>query len=57
MWVLFKYEDKSNPYIAKTDKEVKRIMNKYKGRIEKIDDDVYYIKDTKKGKEAYYPLF
>ena len=55
MWTLFKYEDGSNPYIAKTEKEKQRIINKYKNRIEKIQEDVYYIKE--KQKEIYYPLF
>ena len=44
-WTHFKYENGSNPYIAKTEKEAKRIINKYKNRIEKIKDNFYYIKE------------
>ena len=57
MWTIFKYEDGSNPYTATTEKEKKRIMNKYKDRIEPLGKDFYYIKDSKKGKEAFYPIF
>lgn len=60
-WTLFKYEDGSNPYIAMTEKEAKRIINKYKNRIEKKAEDFYYIKEEKKeiDKNAgiLYPLF
>ena len=59
MWILFKYEDGSNPYIAKTEKEAKRIINKYKNRIIKISNNNYYIKEEEKDKNAgiLYPLF
>ena len=55
MWILFKYEDGSNPYIAKTEKEKDRIINKYKDRIQAIKDDAYYIKN--RTEEVNYPLF
>ena len=42
-WVLFRYENGGNPYIAKTEKEVKRMLNKYKNNIRKVSDTYYYI--------------
>ena len=54
-WILFKYEDGSNPYIAKTEKEAKRMMDKYKNRIEKIKNDCYFIR--KENKKELFPLF
>lgn len=57
-WTLFKFEDGSNPYIAKTEKEAKRIINKYINRIEKKTDDFYYIrKEKKETSKILYPLF
>lgn len=47
-WTVFKYEDGSNPYIAKTEKEKYRIIMKYKNNIEKIGDYVYLVKENKK---------
>ena len=55
-WTLFKYEDGSNPYIAKTEKEKQRIINKYKNRIKQIDNDMYYILEELQIKNTY-PLF
>lgn len=57
-WVLFKYENGGNPYIAKTEKEMKRILKKYQGRIEK-KEGYYFIKEEQKDKNAgiLYPLF
>lgn len=46
-WCLFKYENGGNPYIAKTEKEKNRILRKYKGNIEKIDENNYFIKESR----------
>ena len=54
-WTLFKYENGSNPYIAKTKKEKNRILKKYQGKIEKIKDNLYIIK--KDTNQLNYPLF
>lgn len=43
-WTLFKYQNGGNPYIAKTEKEKNRILNKYKENIEKIGENTYFIK-------------
>lgn len=45
MWTHFKYEDGSNPYIAKTEKEKNKILNKYKNRYVKLKDNFYLIKN------------
>ena len=43
-WTLFKYENGGNSYIAKTEKEKNRILNKYKNReIKKISENAYLI--------------
>ena len=44
-WALFKYENGGNPYIAKTEREKNRILNKYKGKIEKIAENRYLVKE------------
>ena len=44
-WVHFIYENGSNPYIAITEKEVKRMFRKYRGRLKKIGENTYYIFD------------
>ena len=44
MWTHFSYEDGSNPYISKTEKETKKIIEKYKDRCQKIKDNFYLIK-------------
>jgi hypothetical protein len=54
-WTLFRYEDGSNPYIAKTEKEKNRILKKYGTRAVKIDNDNYFIKNIKQ--ETTLPLF
>jgi hypothetical protein len=58
-WTLFKYENGSNPYVAMTEKEAKKIINKYKNRIEKKAENFYYIKEQKTDKKikGLYPLF
>ena len=43
MWNLFRFENGSNPYITKTEKEFKRIMKKYKNKIIKTGDATYLI--------------
>ena len=57
IWILFKYENGSNPYIAKTEKEAKKIISKYKNRIEKISNNFYYIKKENQTINILYPLF
>ena len=44
-WALFIYENGGNPYIAKTEKEKNRILNKYKGKIEKLSENRYLVKE------------
>ena len=44
-WTLFKYENGSNPYIAKTEKEKNRILKKYENNIVKIGDNAYLVKE------------
>lgn len=55
-WTLFVYENGANPYITKTEKETKRILKKYNGRIQKIKNNYYYIKEETK-QNKIYPLF
>lgn len=59
MWTLFKYENGSNPYIAKTEEEKKKILIKYKNKIVKIDSDYFLIKEDAKNKNTgvLFPLF
>lgn len=45
MWTHFKYENGSNPYIAKTEKEAEKIKNKYKEKCIKIKEKFYLIKE------------
>ena len=45
MYTLFRYENGSNPYIAKNEKEVERMKKKYKDKIEKKSYNYYYIKN------------
>lgn len=54
-WILFKFADGSNPYVAKTEKEAKKIIKKYKNRIKKLDDNFYWIKEERK--PLTFPLF
>lgn len=42
----FTYKSGANPYIAKTDKEVQRILNKYKGKVKETKKGFYEIDDT-----------
>lgn len=42
----FTYKSGANPYIAKTDKEAKRILNKYKGKVKETKKGFYEIDDT-----------
>ena len=43
----FTYKSGANPYIAKTDKETQRILNKYKGKVKETKKGFYEIDDTK----------
>lgn len=54
-WILFRFESGSNPYIAKTEKEAKKIFWKYKGKIEKIKKDIYFIYDLEP-KSDFFPF-
>ena len=44
-WTTFKYKSGANPYIAKTEKEVQRLLKKYEGRVEKINPKLYIVDD------------
>jgi hypothetical protein len=44
-WTLFVYQNGSNPYIAKTEEEKNRILKKYKGKVEKIEENRYLVKE------------
>jgi len=61
MWILFKYEDGSNPYIAMNEKEKNRMLKKYGKRIIKKAEDFYYVKEEElevdKNAGVKYPLF
>lgn len=46
-WTVFEFTSGSNPYIAKTDKEVKRLLKKYKGRVDWDEYNGKYIVDDK----------
>lgn len=55
-WVVFKFEE-GNPYVAKTDEEKERILKKYEGRVEQLDDMAYFVKNktvAEPVKEGYY---
>lgn len=45
MYNHFTFKSGSNPYITFTEKEFKRILKKYHGKIEKIKDGFYMIND------------
>ena len=45
MWLVFIYKSGGNPYIAKTEKEQKRILKKYKDNFIKLDTRTYLIQD------------
>lgn len=53
-WIQFKFEDGSNPYIAKTKEEQDKMFKKYKDRIEQVGDITYLVKKEKKLKEDLY---
>lgn len=56
-WIVFKYENGSNPYISKTEKDFERMLKKYKNNVVKISNDFYYIKENKENKIFDFPLF
>jgi hypothetical protein len=45
MYTHFEYKSGANPYIAMTDKETKRILKKYEGKITEIKPGFYLIDD------------
>lgn len=53
-WILFQFEDGSNPYIAKTKKEQDRMLKKYDDRLKQLSDTTYLVKSEKKLKEGLY---
>ena len=57
MWTLFKYENESNPYIAMSEKETKRMLRKYGKRAIKKADGFYYIIEEKQETMQNAPLF
>lgn len=44
-WIQFKFEDGSNPYVAKTKEEQDRMFKKYKDRVEQVSDITYLVKN------------
>lgn len=44
-WTHFEYAE-GNPYIAKTEKEVQRILKKYGSKVKKIKDGYYFIDNS-----------
>ena len=46
-WATFEYKSGGNPYIAKTEKEKQRILNKYKGKVKETKKGFYEIDDRK----------
>ena len=44
-WTLFKFEHGGNPYIAKTTEERQKIFEKYKGKIVRLCDREYFVKE------------
>lgn len=42
-WYQFEFSDGSNPYIAKSEKERDKLLKKYKGKVEKIDDTSFKV--------------
>lgn len=46
-WTVFEFTSGSNPYIAKTEKEVKRLLRKYKGKVDWDEYNGNYIVDDK----------
>lgn len=55
-WTIFEFTSGSNPYIAKTDKEVKRLLRKYKNKVKKINDTHYEIDDRTDNKFDLFPV-
>lgn len=51
-WTHFTYKSGANPYIAKTDDEAKKVLNKYKGKVKQVKDGEYEIDDTETDKFA-----
>ena len=45
MRTYFKFKSGANSYVALTEKEKYRILNKYKGRVQRIDFNTYEIND------------
>lgn len=50
-WVQFKFEDGSNPYVAKTKEEQDKMLKKYDNRLKQLSDTTYLVKKEKKLKE------
>jgi hypothetical protein len=46
-WTTFVFKSGGNPYIAKTEKEKQRILNKYKGKVKETKKGFYEIDDRK----------
>ena len=42
-WIILKYEHGGNPYIIKTEKELKRIKKKYNDKLMKLDKKHYFV--------------
>lgn len=42
-WIILKYKNGGNPYIIKTEKELKRIKKKYNNKLIKQDEKHYFV--------------
>lgn len=51
-WYHFEFTSGSNPYIAKDDREKKRILRKYKGKVTEVKPNFYRIDDREVKKEV-----
>ena len=52
-WTHFEYAE-GNPYIAKTEKEVQRILKKYGSKVKKIKDGYYFIDNSTMRNESVH---
>ena len=53
MWVLFEYENGGNPYIAKTEEEKQKMLDKYKEKALRISGARYFITESEENLWKY----
>ena len=51
-WSVFNFSE-GNPYIAKTEEETERIINKYGDRVKKIKDHFYFVDNKEKESDLF----